>query len=146
MTAMTGPAGPDEAVRRGGRMKRLCATVLIMEAVVIWLAIPVALAVDHASPRRAGIAGVVLAVAAVALAALARRRLRWTLIGGSVLQALVIAAGTIVPVMYFLGVIFAALWITGIWLGRRYDPAPQPGPGSIGAARRAPPGSRRGDL
>jgi hypothetical protein len=105
-------------------MKRLCATVLIMEAVVIWLAIPVALAVDHASPRRAGVAGVVLAVAAVGLAVLARRRLRWTLIGGSVLQALVIAAGTIVPVMYFLGAIFAVLWIIGIQLGRRYDPAP----------------------
>jgi hypothetical protein len=98
--------------------------VLIAEAVVIWLAIPVALAVDHASPRRAGVAGVVLAVAAVALAALARRRLRWTLIGGSVLQALVIAAGAIVPVMYFLGAIFAVLWIIGIRLGRRYDPAP----------------------
>ena len=124
MTATTGAAAPDETTPAGGRMKRLCATVLIMEAVVIWLAIPVALAVDHASPRRAGVAGVVLAVAAVALAALARRRLRWTLIGGSVLQALVIAAGAIVPVMYFLGAIFAALWVIGIGLGRRFDPAP----------------------
>ena len=104
-------------------MRRLCATVLIMEAVVIWLAIPVALAVDHASPRRAGTAGVALAVAAVVLAALARRRLRWTLIGGSVLQALVIAAGAIVPVMYFLGAIFAVLWVIGIRLGRRFDAA-----------------------
>jgi hypothetical protein len=104
-------------------VRRLCATVLIMETVVIWLAIPVALAVDHASPRRAGSAGVALAVAAIALAVLARWRLRWTLIGGSVLQALVIAAGVIVPVMYFLGVIFAALWVIGIELGRRYDAA-----------------------
>jgi hypothetical protein len=104
-------------------MRRLCATVLIMETVVIWLAIPVALAVDHASPRRAGIAGVALAVAAIVLAVLARRWLRWTLIGGSVLQVLVIAAGAIVPVMYFLGAIFAALWVIGIGLGRRYDAA-----------------------
>jgi hypothetical protein len=104
-------------------VRRLCATVLIMEVVVIWLAIPVALAVDHASPRRAGIAGVALAVAAITLAVLARWRLRWTLIGGSVLQALVIAAGAIVPVMYFLGAIFAALWVIGIELGRRYDAA-----------------------
>jgi Protein of unknown function (DUF4233) len=104
-------------------VRRLCATVLVMETVVIWLAIPVALAVDHASPRRAGIAGVVLAVAAIALAVLARWRLRWTLIGGSVLQVLVIAAGAIVPVMYFLGALFAALWVIGIELGRRYDAA-----------------------
>jgi hypothetical protein len=103
--------------------KRLLATVLIMETVVIWLAIPVALAVEHASPRRAGVAGVVLAVVAVALAAAARRRLRWTIVGGSVLQALVIAAGAIVPVMYFLGAIFAAFWVIGLRLGHRLDVA-----------------------
>ena len=55
-------------------------------------------------------------------ATLARRRLRWTLIGGSVLQVLVIAAGAIVPVMYFLGAIFAVLWVIGIGLGRRFGP------------------------
>jgi hypothetical protein len=103
--------------------RRLCSTVLIMETVVIWLAIPVALAVEHASPRRAGVAGVVLALAAVALAVLARRRLRWTIAGGSVLQALVIAAGVIVPVMYFLGAIFAAFWVIGLRLGHRLDVA-----------------------
>jgi hypothetical protein len=102
-------------------MKRLCATVLIMETVVIWLAIPVALAIDHASPRGAGVAGVTLAVSAVVLAVVARRHLRWTLVGGSVLQALVISAGVIVPVMYFLGAIFAALWVIGIWLGHRVE-------------------------
>ncbi len=120
-------------------MKRLCATVLIMETIVIGLAIPVALAVDHASPRRAGIAGAALAVAAVVLAALARRRLRWTLIGGSVLQVLVIAAGAIVPVMYFLGAIFAALWVIGIGLGRRLRRSVLTRPG-----QRSRPGSARG--
>ena len=34
-------------------------------------------------------------------------RLRWTLIGGSVLQVLVIASGAVVAVMYILGAIFA---------------------------------------
>jgi hypothetical protein len=104
-------------------MRRLCATVLVMETVVFWLAIPVALAVEHAPAGKAGAAGVVLAVAALVLAALSRRRLRWTLVGGSVLQVLVIAAGAVVPVMYFLGAIFAALWVIGIILGRRVDGA-----------------------
>jgi hypothetical protein len=124
-----GPGGPGAggpgADRRGvsdaPATRRLCTTVLIMETVVIWLAIPVALAVDHARPQRVGVAGVVLAVAAVVLAALARRRLRWAIVGGSVLQALVIAAGVIVPVMYFLGAIFAAFWIIGLRLGHRLD-------------------------
>lgn len=104
-------------------MKRLCATVLIMEAIVIGLAIPVALTVQHAPARPAGIAGASLAVAAVLLAAMAGWRLRWTLIGGSVLQVLVIAAGAVVAVMYFLGAIFAALWVIGILLGYRAEQA-----------------------
>lgn len=114
-----GARGRDDAPAT----KRLLSTVLIMETVVIWLAIPVALAVEHASVRKAGVAGVVLAVAAVVLAGLARRRLRWTIVGGSVLQALVIAAGVIVPVMYFLGAIFAAFWVIGLRLGHRLDVA-----------------------
>jgi Protein of unknown function (DUF4233) len=104
-------------------MKRLCATVLIMEAVVIGLAIPVAVRIDHASARAAGIAGGVAAVAAVLLAVLARRRLSWTLIGGSLLQLFVVVSGAVVPVMYFLGAIFGALWATGIWLGHRVESA-----------------------
>jgi hypothetical protein len=120
-------AGQQGAGRPGLRdaaaTRRLCTTVLVMEVVVIWLAIPVALAVDHARPQRVGVAGVVLAVAALVLAALARRRLRWVIVGGSVLQALVIAAGVIVPVMYFLGAIFAAFWIIGLRLGHRLDVA-----------------------
>ncbi len=103
-------------------MRRLCATVLIMEAIVIGLAIPVAIKLEHAPRREAVTAGVVLAVAAVFLAAAARRGpLRLLLAGGSVLQVLVVAAGVIVPAMYVLGVIFAGLWAIGIWLGHRVE-------------------------
>jgi Protein of unknown function (DUF4233) len=119
--------GETPAAARGPRdaaaTRRLCATVLGMETVVIWLSIPVALAVEHASPGRVGVPGVILAAAAVVLAAAARRRLRWTIVGGSVLQVLVIAAGVIVPVMYFLGAIFAAFWVIGLRLGHRLDVA-----------------------
>jgi hypothetical protein len=38
-----------------------------------------------------------------------------------VLQAAVIATGAVVPAMYGLGAIFAALWVTAIWLARRYQ-------------------------
>jgi hypothetical protein len=38
-----------------------------------------------------------------------------------VLQAAVIATGAVVPAMYALGVIFGALWLTAIWLGRRHQ-------------------------
>ena len=34
-----------------------------------------------------------------------------------------IASGVVLPAMYVLGVIFAALWFTGIWLGRKWERA-----------------------
>jgi hypothetical protein len=103
-------------------MRRLCATVLIFEVVVIGLAIPVAITIDHASPVQAGVTGGVLAAAALVIAGLVGRPGQgWAVAGGTVLQVAVIATGVVVPVMYALGVIFGALWLTAIWLGRRYQ-------------------------
>jgi hypothetical protein len=113
----------------GKLVRQLCGTVLIMEAVVIALAIVPAIALEH---LRAGVAGGVgggLAVCALLLGGLVGRR-AWALWAGSVLQVLVIAAGTLVPAMYVLGAIFAALWITGIWLARRLQAATPPGAGT----------------
>jgi hypothetical protein len=104
-------------------VKRLCATVLIMEAIVVGLAIPVAVHIDHLAPHAAGLTGGIAAVAAVLFAALARRVLPAALVGGSLLQVFVIASGSVVPVMYFLGGIFAAIWVLGIWLGYRVEHA-----------------------
>jgi len=59
------------------------------------------------------------------------------------LQVAVIAAGVVVPVMYVLGVIFAALWVTGIWLARRHE-VPRTAaqhPGSSGAPAAPAPGT-----
>jgi len=80
----------------------------------------------HGGARVAATAGAILAVAAAAIAALARRApLRLVLGSGSVLQVLVVTAGAIVPAMYILGVIFAGLWVIGIWLGHRVEQASQ---------------------
>lgn len=102
-------------------MARLTATVLILEAVVIALTIVPAVKLEHVRPGAAALAAGIAVVLAIILAAAARRRLVVTLVGGSVLQALVIASGVILPVMYILGGIFALLWVTGIWLGHRVE-------------------------
>jgi hypothetical protein len=102
-------------------VKRLCATVLTMEVIVIVLAIPVATHIDHLSAKSAGLTGGVAAIVALALALIARHQLTLTLVVGSLLQLFVIVSGKIVPVMYFLGGIFAALWAIGIWLGWRVE-------------------------
>jgi Protein of unknown function (DUF4233) len=119
-------------------MKRLCATVLVMEAIVIALAIPVAIQIGHEPPRAAGLAGGCLAVAAVLLAGLVSRLASpGVLAAGSVLQVLVIVAGVVVPVMYALGAIFAGFWVLAIVMGRRAEsPAPPPAPDRPGAGRR----------
>lgn len=104
-------------------MKRLCATVLIMEAVVLFLAAPVAVQMSHVAAHSAWLTAGVAAVAAIVFAALARRLLPVTLVGGSLVQVFVIAAGSVVPAMYFLGGVFAALWTVGIWLGYRVEHA-----------------------
>jgi hypothetical protein len=102
-------------------LKRLCATVLIMEAVVIGLSIPVAIQISHLTPGSAGLAGGIAAVGAVLFAIMARPLLPAALVGGSLLQIFVIVSGVIVPVMYILGAIFAALWAIGIWIGFRVE-------------------------
>jgi len=103
-------------------VRRLCATVLVFEVIVIGLAVPVAITISHASPAAAGVTGGVLAAAALVIAALVGRPGQgWALVAGTVLQAAVIATGVVVPVMYGLGILFGALWLTAIWLGRRYQ-------------------------
>lgn len=112
------------------RLRQLCGTVLAMEAIVIGLAIPVAIVLEHVRHGLAGGVGGGLALSALLLSGVVGRPgMGWALVAGTVLQALVIAAGAVVPAMYGLGAIFAALWITGIWLARRLA-ATQPGTAS----------------
>ena len=109
----------------GKAIRQLCGTVLVMEAVVIGLAIPVAIVLEHANHGVAGGIGGGLAVCAVLIGGVVGRpRMGWALVAGTVLQFLVIASGVVVSAMYTLGVIFAALWFTGLWLARRHAPAP----------------------
>jgi Protein of unknown function (DUF4233) len=109
----------------GKDIRQLCGIVLVFEAIVIGLAIPVAIVLEHANHGLAGGIGGALAVCAVLISGLVGRpRMGWALIAGTVLQLLVIAAGVVVPAMYILGIIFAALWVTGIWLARRVTPRP----------------------
>ena len=105
-------------------MRRLCSTVLIMEAVVVALAIVPSIALGHMNGGTAGAIGGAIAVVAIGLAGcVGRPGMRWALYAGSALQLLVIAVGVVMPAMYVLGVIFAALWFTGIWLGRKVESA-----------------------
>ena len=117
-------------------MRQLCGTVLMMEAIILGLAITPAIVLEHADRPLAGGIGGGLAICALVLSGMVGRpRMGWALKAGTVLQVAIIVGGIVVPVMYVLGVIFSALWVTGIWLARRHE-APRTGaqhPGSSGA-------------
>ncbi|MGP4096648.1 DUF4233 domain-containing protein [Nonomuraea sp. KM90] len=102
-------------------MRRLGASVLGMEAIVAGLITPVAIAVVGAEPWLAVTVGIGLAVLCVVAAGLLKRPFGYVL--GSVVQVLAICAGFLVPTMFFLGAIFAALWITAIMVARRVEGA-----------------------
>ena len=111
----------------GKVFRQMCGTVLILEAIVIGLAIPVAIAYEHLRHGLAGGVGGGLAVCALLLSGLVGRpRLGWAVWAGTALQAVVIASGVVLPAMYILGVVFAALWGTAVYLARRIQAMPPP--------------------
>jgi Protein of unknown function (DUF4233) len=101
-------------------VKRLLVTVLSMEAVIVLLAIVPAKQLGHASAGTAGAVCGAIAIIALALCGYVGRG-RGAIYAGSVFQAAVIASGVLLPAMYIIGAIFAALWFTGIWLGRKWE-------------------------
>ncbi|GAA3009400.1 MULTISPECIES: DUF4233 domain-containing protein [Streptosporangium] len=100
-------------------MRRLCASVLGMEAIVVGLFTPVAINVQGVAPAVAATVGLGLAVLCVVVIGLLKRPFAYVL--GSVVQVLAIASGLMVPTMFLLGTIFAALWITAIFVARRVE-------------------------
>ena len=79
-------------------------SVLIFEAIAIWLAIPVAIQNHNIDPAVAISVGSILG-----------------LVAGSLLQPIVIATGFWVTPMLFIGGLFALLWAVGLLIVRRAD-------------------------
>lgn len=102
-------------------MRVLGATVLSLEAIIVILAIPLAIVVQGVPPWVGITAGVVLALALIALSRYVTRP--WAIPVGWALQVLVVLTGLVVPMMFIVGGIFALLWGVAITLGRRADEA-----------------------
>ncbi len=98
-------------------MRTLTASVLAAEAFVLFFATLVATDLSEVDDSTLWWVGGGAAVACLLVAGLLRYR--WAYVAGSLLQVVVIAAGLVVPVMYFLGAVFTLLWVVAIFLGRR---------------------------
>ena len=111
-------AGVPRAAERSPR-RGMCAGVLSLEAVVVGLTTPVMITIADV---RVGVAlAVGLGLAAACLLVAGMLRGEWAYALGWLLQVGAIGLGVVVPLMFFLGAIFALLWGTAYFLGRKIE-------------------------
>lgn len=103
-------------------MSRIAMTILVVEAILLGLTIPVAVVGSELSTGASWVVGGGLAVVAIVAAGLVRRgRIGYVL--GSVVQLACIALGLWVPAMFILGGIFALLWFVLLRIGPEVERA-----------------------
>lgn len=100
-------------------MRGIAASVLVFEGLVVLFATLVAIDLGDVDDTVLWWVGGSAAVACVLAAGLLRRP--WGYAVGSALQVVVVAAGFVVPVMFFLGIVFAGLWFLALYLGRKVE-------------------------
>ena len=98
-------------------MRLLASSVLFFEAVVVGLAIPAALGLgtDHRALVVRG--GLLLVLACLVSLGLLGSPAGYVL--GSLVQVAAVAAGFLLPAMFFLGGLFAVLWVLALRLPGR---------------------------
>jgi hypothetical protein len=102
-------------------MRTLCASTLIGEFFVIGFAGLVAMKQPELSAGTVWtLSGIAMALCVLLCGVLGRRG---ALAVGWLLQAGLVASGFVVPAMFFLGAVFAALWWAAIHFGRKVDEA-----------------------
>ncbi len=99
--------------------RSMCAGILVLQAVVLFLTTPVMISVAQVPVRTALWVGIGLTVACLVAAGTLRRYVGYPL--GWAIQVASLALGFVVPVMVVLGVAFGALWTTAYLLGDRID-------------------------
>ena len=110
------PAGAntERSPRRG-----MCAAVLSLEAIALGLTTPVMITLSDVATGTALAVGLGLAVVCLLLAGMLRAE--WAYLAGYAVQVAAIGLGFVLPVMFGLGAIFAALWAGADLLGRKIE-------------------------
>lgn len=113
---MTVPARPR---RVRGATESLLSIVLGLEAALVFFVTVTAFGLKAVSPAVAFGGGAALFVLLLVTAGLLR--FRWAVWLGWILQAVLVALGLLLPLMYFIGAGFAAIWVYCFVTGRRLD-------------------------
>ena len=111
---MTGSPSAARSPRRG-----MCAAVLSLEGIVVALSTPVMITLSDVPVSTALWLGLGVAAACLVLAGLLRSEAAY--VAGWVVQVAAIGIGLVVPMMFFLGAVFAMIWATADVLGRKIE-------------------------
>ena len=114
-----GAAAAGEAERAAARRERAVsgtlAAGLILEGITV-LFVPMAIARIGQDGISATELTLLLLLAAALFTTAGLQRRRFGPVAASVLQLAVIATGVLVPAMYFLGLLFAGVWVYLLWV------------------------------
>jgi hypothetical protein len=97
----------------------MCAAILSLEAITLGLTTPVMINLADVPWRTAVAVGLGLCVACLVLAGLLRWEAAYAV--GWLIQVVAIGLGFVVTIMFLLGAIFALLWGTAYFLGRKIE-------------------------
>jgi Na+-transporting methylmalonyl-CoA/oxaloacetate decarboxylase gamma subunit len=107
-------SGPARSPRRG-----MCAAVLSLEAITLGLTTPVMISIADVDTATALWVGLGLMVTCFLVAGLLRAE--WAYLLGWAIQVAAIGMGFVVTIMFVLGPIFALIWGTAYFLGRKIE-------------------------
>lgn len=99
--------------------RAMCATILCLEAITLGLTTPVMVTIAGVETGTALAVGLGLMLLCLLTAGLLRTE--WGYLVGYAIQVAAVGLGFVVPLMFFLGAVFALLWATGDWLGRKIE-------------------------
>jgi hypothetical protein len=99
--------------------RSMCAVMLTLQAVVLGLTTPVLISVADVTVGTALAVGLGLTGACLVVAGLLRRS--WAFGAGWAIQVAALALGLVIPMMFLLGGVFAALWAGAYFLGAKID-------------------------
>lgn len=105
--------------RQRSPRRGMCAAVLSLQAITLGLTTPVMISIADVEVSTALAVGLGLMVACLLVAGMLRAE--WAYWLGWAIQAAAVALGFVIPLMFVLGAIFALLWGTAYFLGRKIE-------------------------
>ena len=97
----------------------MCAAILSLEAVVLGLTTPVMINLADVPWQTACAVGLGLCLACLVVAGMLRSEAAY--VAGWIIQVAALALGFVISLMFLLGAIFALLWGTAYFLGRKIE-------------------------